>query len=78
MESFIFHVVQCLYLKEAAMKKYETDLIKTEYCSTHNINLIRLPYYEENNFCDILDQRLYANKIPDNFANLKVAEYCNA
>lgn len=37
------------------------DSIKTEYCSTHNINLIRLPYYEENNFCDILDQRLYAN-----------------
>lgn len=37
------------------------DAIKTLYCQTHTIKLIRLPYFEEQNFETILDREIYAN-----------------
>lgn len=37
------------------------DKIKTDYCRTNGIRLIRLPFYEEHNFQKILDKELYAN-----------------
>ena len=40
------------------------DAIKTKYCEENNIKLLRLPYFEFNNFKDILDKEilsLYAN-----------------
>lgn len=37
------------------------DKIKTDYCKDNNIKLIRLPYFEEQNFEKILDKELYAN-----------------
>ena len=40
---------------------HKRDLIKDEYCKANNINLIRLPYYQEENFEKIIKDNLYAN-----------------
>lgn len=37
------------------------DAIKTKYCKDNGIKLIRLPYFEKDNFENILDEELYAN-----------------
>lgn len=37
------------------------DQLKTDYCKNNDIKLIRLPYYEEYNFSNILDKELKAN-----------------
>lgn len=37
------------------------DAIKTNYCSTHGIKLIRLPFFQESHFTNILDSELQAN-----------------
>lgn len=34
------------------------DDIKTEYAKTHNMMLIRIPYYEFNNISDILNDMI--------------------
>lgn len=37
------------------------DSLKTRFCEENDIRLVRLPYYLEDSFADILDQELYAN-----------------
>ena len=37
------------------------DQIKTEYCQNHNIGLLRLPYFEKNNFEQIIINTLHIN-----------------
>lgn len=59
-----FHYpVNSAYLNNES--KYENvhmrDKIKTKYCIEHNINLIRLPYFEKDNFEEILDKELHVN-----------------
>lgn len=43
---------------EEVMKR---DNIKTNYCQKNNIKLIRLPYFEKDNFESILDKELHVN-----------------
>jgi len=45
------------------------DDIKTRYCQEHNIKLIRLPYFEAQNFEKILDKELYADTEINNASN---------
>lgn len=37
------------------------DSIKNQYCIDHQIKLIRLPYFEVDNFTEILNNELYDN-----------------
>ncbi len=37
------------------------DNIKNQYCLDNNIKLIRLPYYKESDFSNILDSELHVN-----------------
>lgn len=59
-----FHYdVNSVYLnnRSAYEEVHKRDLIKTQYCKDNNIKLIRLPYYEVDNFETILDLELHAN-----------------
>lgn len=48
--------------KSAMYKEVITrDEIKTRFCRNSGIRLIRLPYFEKDNFCRILDKELYDN-----------------
>jgi hypothetical protein len=40
---------------------HKRDLIKTQYCKDNNIKLIRLPYYDVDNFENILNLELHVN-----------------
>ena len=40
----------------ALRQKY--DLIKTEYCISNNINLLRIPYWEKENIDEIVKNHL--------------------
>lgn len=40
---------------------HKRDLIKDKYCEENNVKLIRLPYYELDNFENILDLELHVN-----------------
>lgn len=46
---------------EQYIKLKNRDAIKTRYCKDNNIELLRLPYFEESNFETILNEKLYAN-----------------
>ena len=37
----------------------ENDDIKTKYCEKNNLKLVRIPYWEFKNVCDVLDKTLY-------------------
>ena len=37
------------------------DKIKNEYCESHNIELLRIPYWEGSNSENIIKNKLYIN-----------------
>lgn len=45
----IQHFKENSYFRESLEKRQKKDSFKDEYCKTHNIKLIRIPYYEYNN-----------------------------
>ena len=57
-----FHYSNNSVFKNNKHSRYEAihyrDNIKNEYCIKHNIKLIRLPYFKENDFGNILKQEL--------------------
>ena len=60
-----FHFPNSSIYKYNERSSYENvkmrDDIKTKYCKDNNIKLIRLPYYEKDEFVEILDIELHAN-----------------
>lgn len=53
------------------------DVIKIQYCATHGIKLIRIPYFQIANLAQILDAELQVNtEITSQIQ--KVVEHCNA
>lgn len=62
----------CLY-----QNIHARDTIKTQYCATHGIKLIRIPYFQIVNLAQILDAELQVNtEITSQIQ--KVVEHCNA
>lgn len=43
-------------------KQQKHDAIKTKYCEDHNINLLRIPYWEKDNIESILADWLFLNE----------------
>lgn len=59
-----FHYdINSVYLNDRSSYEevHKRDLIKTQYCKDNNIKLIRLPYYDVNDFEKILDLELHVN-----------------
>lgn len=48
-----------LEAKEDLNSIKQRDKIKTNYCNNHNINLIRIPYWDYDNINNILDNELF-------------------
>ena len=42
-------------------KLVECDNIKNDFCKTHNIDLLRLPYYEIDDFEELIKNKLHVN-----------------
>ena len=58
-----FHYIQGRFKSAQAILESvkQRDQIKTEYCKNNNIPLLRLPYFEFENFEQIIKEFLYAN-----------------
>lgn len=62
---FHFNPIEFKGSSRSAIERFETtkyhDNIKNDYCKSHNINLIRIPYWEfdNNNYINILSKEIY-------------------
>ena len=56
-----------MFGEESFKRTQYHDQIKNQYCEDHNIKLIRIPYWDENNIELILSQELHIR----NFTKIK-------
>lgn len=59
----IQHFYDTHYFNTSFEKNKKHDRIKNEYCDEHNINLIRIPYWDINKVDEILTDSLLKNII---------------
>jgi len=53
-----FHYLN-IFGEEKLKDSQQRDLLKNEYCKEHNINLIRIPYWEKENIEKILEKKIF-------------------
>jgi hypothetical protein len=54
-----YHCLEDIQSKTKLKITKERDLLKDEYCKEHNVNLIRIPYWEKENIEKILEKKIF-------------------
>ena len=70
-----FEPVEYFGGEDALKSLQERDLIKTNYCKENNIQLIRIPYWEEKNIKPILTSELGHNNLKEDILKFKRIVY---
>jgi hypothetical protein len=55
---FHYKVIEGISNAKSLERQQKCDRIKKEYCETHDINLLEIPYWEYDNVNDILKKHL--------------------